>query len=40
VDIRTLIGKNYSISRNFNSGRPKDNYNIRVVGFIKKAESN
>lgn len=40
MNIRTLIYKNYSISRNFNSDRPKDDYNIRVVEFIKKAESN
>ena len=29
-----------SMSRNFNSGRSKDNYNIKVVGVIEKAESN
>ncbi len=40
VNIRTLMCKNYSMSRNFNSGRPKDDCNIRVVGFIEKAESN
>ncbi len=40
VNIRTLMCKNYSISRNFNSGRPKEDCDIRVVRVIEKAESN
>ena len=40
VNIRTLICKNYSMSRNFNSGRPKEDCDIRVVGVIEKADSN
>jgi len=40
VNIRTLICKNYSMSRNFDSGRPKEDFDIRVVGVIEKAESN
>ena len=32
--------KNYSMSRNFNFGRPKEDFEIRVVGVIEKAESN
>ncbi len=40
MNIRTLMRKNYSMSRNFNSGRSKDDCNIRVVGVIEKAESN
>ncbi len=32
--------KNYSMSRNFDSGRPKEDFNIRVVGVIKKAKNN
>ncbi len=40
MNIRTLMCKNYSMSRNFNSGRPKEDCDIRVVGVIKKAKSN
>ena len=40
VNNRTLLCKIYSMSRNFNSGRAKDDCNIRVVGVIEKAESN
>jgi len=29
-----------AVSRNFNSGRPKEDCDIRVVGVIEKAESN
>ena len=39
MKIRTLLCKNYSMSRNFNSGRPKEDCDIRVVGVIEKAES-
>jgi len=40
VDIRTLMCKNYSMSRNFDSGRPKEDFDIRVVGVIEKAKNN
>jgi hypothetical protein len=32
--------KNYSMSRNFNFNRLKENCDIRVVEVIKKAKSN
>ena len=32
--------KNYSMSRNFDSGRPKEDFDIRVVGVIEKAKNN
>lgn len=40
MNIRTLICKNYSMSRNFDSGRPKEDFDIRVIGVIEKAKNN
>jgi len=40
VNIRTLMCKNYSMSRNFDSGRPKEDFDIRVIGVIEKAKNN
>lgn len=40
VNKRTLMCKNYSMSRTFDSGRPKEDFDIRVIGVIEKAESN
>ena len=40
VNIRTLMCKNYLMSRNFDFGRPKEDFDIRVVGVIEIAKSN
>ena len=40
VNKRTLMCKNYSMSRNFDFDRLKENFNIKIIEIIEKAESN